>query len=491
MSTPLEHNASMDLGHYARVLRRRWYVVLAAAVVGVLLALAFLASVPRTVTATTSVDVNVISSDPFNLARPPADLLDAETEAESVTSSEVLESAASEIGGVSPSEIRSNVEAGLLTDATVMRITYAADSTDDAEAGVDAIAEAYLDYRSARAAERVERIVEQLNVRRDALRQDLVRINTIIAGSAPSSRRAVQAETDRQLINIELDSLSTQINSFLGLDTTGGTVLSTAGQNPTLVAPSRALVLGVGLLAGLVVGVVLAFLLGALDRRVRDDHDLRRLGAGETLGELTGQRSAVPAEKGDMDTLRAVRELLLATLPGVPPTVAVTDLTTTGHVPDVATNLAVAFAETGRPVDLVLADADERSVEAAVAALGLSPVTGAGSDDVPRYRRAGDRFTLVVPRAGILPAPPARVVAETDGSGESTVTVVAVPRTAPDSVVLSAGRMGHAVVLVVSRGGTRRARLTKVVQELSVVGATVHGTLVTPRRRRTFRARNA
>lgn len=488
MSTPLEYNASIEFGHYARVLRRRWYVVVLAAAVGVLLALAYLASVPRTVTATTSVDVNVISSDPFNLARPPADLLDAETEAESVTSSEVLESAAAEIGGLSPSEVRKNVEAGLLSDATVMRITYSADSTEDAEAGVDAIAAAYLDYRSARAAERVERIVEQLDVRRDALRQDLVRINTIIAAAAPNSRRAVQAETDRQLINIELDSLSTQINSFLGLDTTGGTVLSTAGQNPTTIAPSRALVLGVGLLAGLVVGVLLAFLLGALDRRVRDDHDLRRLGAGETLGELTGQRSAVPAEKADMDTLRAVRELLLATLPGAPPTVAVTDLTTSGQVPDVATNLAVAFAETGRPVDLVLADADERSVEAAVAALGLSRVPAAGSDEVPRYRRAGDRFTLVVPRSGILPAPPARAANDT---GDSTVTVVAVPRTAPDSVVLSAGRMGHAVVLVVSRGGTRRARLTKVVQELSVVGATVHGTLVTPRRRRTFRARNA
>ena len=34
---------------------------------------------------------------------------------------------------VSPSEVRKNVEAGLLSDATVMRITYSADSTEDAD----------------------------------------------------------------------------------------------------------------------------------------------------------------------------------------------------------------------------------------------------------------------------------------------------------------------------------------------------------------------
>lgn len=480
-----EPHPSLELAHYGRVLRRRAWVVALGALLGLLLAFAYLAVADRTVTATSTVNVNVISSDPFNPTRAPADLIDAETETQVATSSAVLQAAAAILDGTTPSEIESATEVSLASDATIMRLSYTADSTEEAEAGANAMAESYLDFRSQQASGRVDSIVDQLNVRRDDLRQDLVRINTIAQAAGPTSSRAIQAESDRQLVNIELDSLSTQINSFLGLDTTGGTVLSQASENPTTVAPSRLQVLVVGTLGGLLLGVVMAFVVAGLDRRVRDEYDVRRLGGGEVMGELTGTRAAIPATTSDMDALRAVRERLLATMPDSPPTVAVADLTVSGRAPDVAVNLAETFAESGHEVEIVLADADDETAAVLTSALGLSQQAPHG--DPPRHVRESDGLSLVLPRRGILPVP--HRPHPGGPTQDSRVTVIAVPRGAPSSVLLSAGRMGHSVVLVVGRSGTKRATVERVSRELAVVGATIHGTIFTPRRRRFARRR--
>ena len=483
-----EPDASVGLGHYPRLLKRRLWVVILGALLGLGVAVAYLVVNDRTVTATNSININVITSEPFTTTRAPAELIDAETEIQTVTSSAVLNQAAAELGDASPSEVRADTEAKLLPDATIMRISYSADSTEEAEAGADAVAEAYLDFRGQEATDRVDAIVDRLQERRDDLRQDLVRINAIISATGPNSRRALQAESDRQLINIELDTLSTEISGFLGLDTTGGRVLTTAEENPTTVAPSRALVLAVGLLTGTLLGVALAFLLAALDRRVRDEHDVRRFGGGEVVGRLTGATTAVPMDGTDMDELRAVRERLLATMGDGPSAVVVADESTAkGRVPDVAANLAVAFAETGQPVELVLADADEETRDVVTEALGLAPVAG-GTDGKPRLAQQSGQITVTLPPRGIA-APSAP---RTNGAaGRPHMSVIAIPRGASDADLLSAARSCPRVLLVVSRSGTQRAAVSHASRVLAVVGAVIHGTILVPRRRRIRRRKKA
>src|SRR4051794_1691024 len=347
--------SSLELGHYLQVLRRGAGVILVGLLLGALASVAYLAVATRTVTATTVVNLNVISSDPFDSQRSPSGLIDASTEMQLASSTEVLDVVAGDLGqGVTPSDVRSRMDATLVPDATVMRISYQGDDVSAAEAGADAIAQAYLDYRSKQADNRIKTIVDQLDRRRDQLRDDLVRINTIVDSSPPSSAEAVQAASDRQLVSIELDSLSGQINTYLGLDTAGGVVLTAAAENPTRIAPSRALVVATGLGAGLVAGIIGAFVLNAMRRRIRDGYDVRRAGGGEVLGELTSKRANLPATGEDQDRIRTVRELLLANLPADPPVIAVADITKGESVPDVAVSLAHAVAETGDCVDLVL-----------------------------------------------------------------------------------------------------------------------------------------
>lgn len=487
MTTTQGETTSLELGHYLQVLRRGGGVILIAVLLGGLLALVYLFAVPRAVTATTVINLNVISSDPFNTARSPSGLIDASTEMQMASSSAVLQSAAASMDtdGMTPSEIRSNLEASLVQDTTVMRISYTADSTEAAEEGADAIAQAYLDYRSEQANSRLQTIVDQLDQRRDVLRDDLVRINTIIDQARPGSGRAVQAASDRQLIGIELDSLSSQINTFLGLDTTGGVVLTSAAENPTQVSPSKALVVATGLALGLLLGVLGAFALHRTKRRIGDDYDVRRAGGGEVLGDLSGTDAAIPAAGEELDKIRTIRELLFATMSGNPPAVAVADLTEGDSSADVAVNLAYCLAETGRQVDLVLADAAPEALDDIVGALGLTQE--AGPPGTRRYTGTvhGGQLNVVAPPGGTV-ALDACTGSRPKGAS-SSVTVLAVPQGAARSSLLAAGRLGHAVVLVVSKGGTRHDEVSRTAKELAVVGATVNGTVLVDKNRKTLR----
>ena len=67
--TATDTEPGLDLGAYARVVRRRWYVVLLGGLVGVALAWGYLVVQPPQATASALVNVTVISDDPCELVR--------------------------------------------------------------------------------------------------------------------------------------------------------------------------------------------------------------------------------------------------------------------------------------------------------------------------------------------------------------------------------------------------------------------------------------
>lgn len=504
MTTPTGETASLEIGHYFGVLRRHWPLIVAMVLLGAAAAGLYLLVANRAVTATTEATINVISTDPYNQQRPPSDLIDPDTEVRLASSSEVLSDASSVLGAEAPpATVKSRMQAALVPDTTVMRISYTDDDVETAELGADTIAQAYLDYRTKRATSRIKAIVDQLNQRRDDLRNDLVRINQIINDAAAGSGRAVQAESDRQLINIELNSLSGQINSFLGLDTTGGDIVTAAAGNPTRVAPSRALVITIGLALGLLLGVLLAFLRNALRRHIEDDLDVRRAGGGEVLTTLRSNEARIPATAEDMDSLRAVRELLMANVPTDRPVIAVADLTTGPPADDVPANFAQVVAESGRPVELLIADAVPDRVEHTAHALGLTTARPGGEGQPHRFtdHMPGGGLTLSAPPRGTLVLE--RETAEVDTGLQdparhlpiggatrrgvrdtSPVTVISVPQDASHASLLGAARLADALILVVSQDGTPVSAVARTAKQLDVVGAKINGTVMVPRKRR-------
>jgi uncharacterized protein involved in exopolysaccharide biosynthesis len=475
-------SSSVDVGRYVSVLRRRWLVILATTLVGLGLALAFLAVRPPLATATALVNVNVISADPFDNAREPSGLIDPQTEVQTARSSAVLAAAADEVGtGVTPSELRASLALQVLTDATVMRISYSSEDRAEAIAATDAVAEQYLAYRSQLASERIGAITQRLADKRNELRDQLRAVNQRLADAQPGTSRAVQAESDRQLLNLELDSLLTRINTAESIDISGGTVLTAAEQNQVYLKPSRRLVLASGLLGGLLLGVVLAFARNYQDRRVFDGHDVTSAKAGPYLGTVPPvSRNGSALDPQQLETVRGVRERLLATLPAGHSSLSVVDLG--GRVASEApVALAVTMAQAGQDVELVLAGYQPEELERIARDFGLAP-TGSGDSGVPSY--GSDRFpsltTLVVnddPRSG---RPAASVLDDllTRAAAPAGVTVISVAPGVGESLRLSAARLSRAVIALVRRRRTSVDELAHLASEVPAVGARLHGTIL-------------
>ena len=480
----LDEGRSLELGYYAAVVRRRWYVVLAGLIVGVLGGFGYLYVTPKMATATATVNVNVISSAPFDITRPASQLLDPQTEVQLATSSQVLGNAALGMGnGMSLRQMRAHTVVQPVAGATVVKISYTAPKQADAIKGADAIASDYLDYRSTAAVTKVDKVVNKLNDRRDALKKALLVANKRILNAQTGSPQEVQAESDRQLIDVELTSLVTQINQLDSVDTSGGDLISTASQSTIKFSPNPKIVLGAGALLGLFVGVLMAFVVNRFDRRVADARALTASGGGAVLSELPTRRARIPATGPDLDQIRSLRERLFATLPAGA-TLVVVDLVIRDRPSDVAVNLALSMVEGRSPVRLVLPDHTEQQVALLEGALGLEPLASASHITSYASRAMPGLQVVVTSEDHELGTPGDRLGnLLTQHDDPTLTTVVSMPPGAARSLCLTAGRLGHAIILVAAQRRTRVEAVRELAGELAAVGAVIHGSVLVSGRR--------
>lgn len=482
-----EVSPSLAIGHYLVVLRRRWRVVLAVVIVGLIAAIVYLQYVHRQSTAMTTVNVRVISTAPFDAARSDADLLDSATEQQIASSSSVAEIASESLDDVTGRELRDGLEVTLMTDATVMRISYTAGSPDEARAGADAVADAYLTYRTDRADERKEGNVENLNDQLDGLRRELRRANRRADAATPDSSQYTRAESDRQLISAEIDGIVTQIGQIQQIDTDSGTVLTSAAENAVTTTPRRALVLATGVLGGLALGLVAAFVVNTLDRRVRDQADVEGAGGGQILSRLTSGSATIPATGSDLDALRVARERLLATS-GTGRIIAIID-GTRGHAPsDVPVNLAVVLTETSPKVEAILPECPTEYVSALEDALDLKSLRDDERGETLGARQlTGLNVYLPHPDESTIDDDTTGVVRSAVGAQRDPdrFTVIALPPSASAANRLASARMADAVIMVIEERATRIDDIAQVVAEAREVGATVVGVIVVPSGRTT------
>lgn len=483
MTETIAESQSLRLDRYVTIVRRRRWVVILGTLLGLAGAVAYLQLVAQTTTATSLVNVSVISSEPFSAQRSESDLLDAQTEEQSARSSTVLGEAADKLGGDTTAlGMRSAMDASLLENGSVMRITYSSTSPARAKAGADAIADAYLDYRSTEADRRRDAIASQLNTRRDELRDDIRKANGVIASASPGTPARAKAEADLQVLTAEVDSLATQLNSLSGLDTSGGAVLSSADDNPTYTAPRRWLVLATGLGAGFALGLVAAFVLNLLDRRIRDEYDVHGAGAGRVFATL-GRQGRIPAEGSDRDAFAAARERLLAEFDPAGGVLAVIDLTHRSAPSDLGVNLALALAESHTPVDLMLPAWPPKSVESLLKALdvevpeplhGALPVPGRGVRIlVGSESEGGESSWLTSLRDAAADSDPDRCL------------VIAVPPKSSRALRLFAGRISGLTLFAAEVLTTHIGDLARQATEMQAVHTRVGGTLLAGHRRTT------
>lgn len=484
-----ENVTTLGLGHYVAVPLRRWRTVAVATVLGLAASLGLIAAVPATYSATAEVNISVITSDPFNTARSASGLIDTPGEARLAGSFSVAERTAASIGGITGQDVRQAIQVVGSADSATLLITAAGSSPERARLIADSVATEYLNYRTDQADARIERTLERSRERLDEAQADLRATTEIIADAEPGSAEAAQADVDRSLLNLEVSSILDEISAAQGIDTSGGDIINPAAAAPVERSPSTTLVPATGLLAGLALGLLAAFALDSRETRIRGRNDLLAAGGGPFVTELTGRIDALLPDSEDLVQLLVMRERLLAsrTLAGSQGVVCMAamphDEEGTQNIP-----LATAMVLARGGIDVLYAEVGRSATDGRIQA-SLGPLAGGRDGDTTvsfknypnlRMSLAGEESTDGEP----IPESIQQVIRE---YRRKSLVVLALRAGGSQAAQYAALRASDVTIFVVTTGLTRREELREVVEDARLMGASILGSIMVPKPKKTTR----
>jgi capsular exopolysaccharide synthesis family protein len=247
----------------------------------------------------------------------------------------------------------------------------------------------------------------------------------------------------------------------------------------------------IGLIVGLALGGVAAFVREGLDRRLRDSDEVEDATGSTILGviptELDGVRTPVLTHpmSARAEAYRKVRtNLTFAGATGMPRSLLITSAVSGEGKTTLATNLALACARTGQKVALVDADLRRPMVSTYLDVdepLGLTSVI-AGDVTLERAMTSIDDGRIDVLGSGPIPSNPSELLGSVRMSAllaelgaSHDIVIVDAPPVLPvaDALVL-AGEM-DAVVLVTKVGETTRERLKQAADAVLQVRGNLVG----------------
>lgn len=467
---------TVDLTHYLSVARGAVVWVALGALLGGLASLAFLFLRPSTYTATSEVNVNVISTDPFASSRSASGMLDGATEASIATSYVVAERAARLMDdGTTAREIQLATTAQPLADATILRVSSSAQSAEAARERADVVAREYLEYRGETATGRRAAVL-------DNIAQALADLDTEIR---QITRRAQSGDTaglarERKVIELEIDALRTKRAALSGIDTSGGSIINPAGSNPVSIAPSKRVVVAGGVLFGALVGVVAAFGAYRLSRRLRS--------RSQFVADLGGSGAHVLTDttlgEDGIDTVRMLR-LHGETATGVQAETVAMIVCGADADDIVAARAALVLAEStsespGRVLLVGLRDEDRARLTESLDLEEHDDGAWSTSPDSRAHVTMFDRSTLLSEPDSVMTR---KVLALLEDPCDAP-TVVVVPHDASDASKLTAATDADRAIVVARMRTTRRTELRTVADRLRENGTVIDGLLLVRERRR-------
>ena len=399
-----------------------------------------------------------------------------------------------EIPGEDARAVQEQLEVTVPSGSEILKFTAIAGRPERAQDLAQAMAHAYLDFRSDAALRSTESARAQLVAREAVLLDDL---NVLAAdiGAAGNNEAEVQGLLYQEVSKRqELAGIGSSLANIATISINVGEVLDDAD----LPTSSSGLPSSVPPIAGLVlggtIGLATAFLLDRTDDRVRDpEAELTQLGL-DIFGyaPATGDQIArATANTDDSDEkYRRIQASLLYKLEHEQKSVIlVAGPNNPRSSSNVAASLAVAAARAGRETLLIGADLRQPHMHERFGlqnGIGLSDVLAARCTIREAIVNIPELKTLEVLTAGSQVAQPT-VVLQGPNLGQRLIPNIQkefdlVIFEAPplmqsaDAVVL--GRMCDAAVLVVEAGRSSRSDVTHSVDQLRGVGADVIGTVV-------------
>jgi capsular exopolysaccharide synthesis family protein len=268
-------SGSVELRDYLAVFKRQFVLILAIALLGAAAAAAYTFRRTPVYESNASVLVRAITTNAFDPGSRVDQQLNMFNQRQLAQSEPVAAIAAKSLKTTAtPAQLLEHVRVDVPANSQILRIRYRDTVPLTAQRGADAFATAYLAFRKADA--RAQAKASQTSIQRDVARLEreaAAAEQTISDPNADSNaRQAAQARLT--YVNNRLQPLLAQLNGFLSLDFTPGMVIAPAALSDSPASPNSRLDVGIGLLVGLFLGVVLAFVRDRTDDRLRGREDL-------------------------------------------------------------------------------------------------------------------------------------------------------------------------------------------------------------------------
>jgi polysaccharide biosynthesis transport protein len=268
-------SGSVELRDYLAVFKRHFALILAITLLGAAAAAAYTFRRTPVYESNASVLVRAITTNAFDPGSRVDQQLNMFNQRQLAQSEPVAAIAAKSLGTTAtPAQLLEHVRVDVPANSQILRIRYRDTVPLTAQRGADAFATAYLAFREADA--RAQAKASQTSIQRDVarLQKEASEAEQAISdpGADSNARQAAQARLTS--INNRLQPLLAQLNGFLSLDFTPGTVIAPAALPDSPASPNSRLDVGIGLLVGLFLGVVLAFVRDRTDDRLRGREDL-------------------------------------------------------------------------------------------------------------------------------------------------------------------------------------------------------------------------
>lgn len=490
--------ASYELVEYGALLRRRWRLVFAGIVTGLLVAGAYIFLGPKAYTATTSVLVSPTGVDDAQLLAQGGGQaeINLDTEAQIARSAVVATRAQRILQTTTPAEdLLDRVAITVPPNSTILSIAYEARTPVMAQRGAQAFAKAYLDNRRAGVAEGVEQRVEVLENRVRQLTEQLKEVNAEIAILASGSAEESYARTQRNLLTQQISSLNAQVSKLRTTTITPGQVISDAERPTAPSSPNVLVFIASGLMAGLLLGLVAAALRDRSDSRIRRSDDVERLLRLPVLADIRARSfrdrpTVLPARSELGQMFHELCHSVTATLGHGSHVILVTGVRPGHGAGVVAANLSAALVRTGSDVVLVCTDpraAATPGMFGLSAAPGLSDILlfGVKASAVEQHPVEPGRLRVIAPGVDadvasdhLQTKTTERLIAELRQNASHVVIQAPPTSTSADAQALA--DVSDVAIVVVEVPHAQREQVREGIQQLDRVGAVTLGAVVVP-----------
>jgi len=335
--------------------------------------------------------INPSEGNPYAPSGRTDDLTSLETEARLVSADDVLRAAASDLEGMTPERLRSELDVQVPVNTQILQVSVQDTDPEVARTAAQVLATTYLEERRSR----TEAVVQSQS---ETIKRRISEISAQLRDASTSGDSTAQVQATVTALNSELINLRGQQIGVANTSSYPGRIISPAGP---AVAQGRLLPLvypAVGLAIGLLVGWGLSM---ALARRRRssalDVRDVEDAGIPVVATVVGSRRGRGSGADGWDEAVRQVRAEVLD-LASPPATVAVTAAGAGEPSGPVSFSLARSLAGVGHSVVLVDAESDTRA-QGGGRQQGLTDLLGGPySDPGPLLQHTGDpRFRLLPP----------------------------------------------------------------------------------------------